>query len=61
MKKYCRFPNQVVVMRLLPLIKGDLEQYEEEDYEEHTYSSSGRFIRDDVDNFCLPAYDEVTS
>ena len=31
---------------------------EEEGYEELSCSSSGRFIRDDVDEFCLPAYGE---
>ena len=46
-------------MRLLRLIEEYLEQYEEEDYEDPSCSTSGRFIRDDVDEFFLPAYDEV--
>ena len=46
-------------MRLLPVIEEDLEQYEEEDYEEPSSSTSGRFSRDDVNDFCIPAYDEL--
>ena len=40
-------------MRLVPLV------IEEEGYEEPSCSSSSRFIRDDVDELCLPSYDEV--
>ena len=46
-------------MRLLPVIEEDLEQYEEEDYEEASYSTSSRFSRDDVDDLLLPYYDEL--
>ena len=46
-------------MRLLPVIKEDLEQYEEEDYEEPSSSTSGRFSRDYFDDFLLLFYDEV--
>ena len=46
-------------MRLLPVIGEDLEQYEEEDYEEASYSTSSRFSRDDVDDFLLSYYDEI--
>ena len=45
-------------MRILPVIEEDLEQYEEEDYEYPSCSTPGRFSRDDVDDFCLPTYDE---
>ena len=46
-------------MRLLPVIGNDLEQYEEEDYEDTSCSASGRFIRDDVDDFFGPTCYEV--
>ena len=45
-------------MSLLPVIKEDLEQYEEEDYEEASYSTSSRFSRNDFDYLLLPYYDE---
>ena len=41
------------------MIKEDLEQYEEEDYEYPSCSTSGRFIRDDVDDFFVPSFYEV--
>ena len=41
------------------MIEEDLEQYEEEDYEEPSSSTSSRFNRDDVNDFCIPAYDEL--
>ena len=46
-------------MRFLPVIEEDLEQYEEEDYEETSCSTSGRFSRDDVDDLFLPDYGEI--
>ena len=46
-------------MRLLPTIEEYLRNYEEEDYEDPSCSTSGRFNRDDVDDLCLPFYDEV--
>ena len=45
-------------MRLLPVIEEDLEQYEEEDYEEPSCTTSGRFSWDDFDDFFLSYYDE---
>ena len=39
-------------MRLVPFV------IEEEVYEDTSWSSSGRFIRDDVDDFYLLSYDE---
>ena len=45
-------------MRLLLVIEEDLEQYDEEEYEEPSCSTSGRFSRDDVDYLFLPYYDE---
>ena len=41
------------------MIEEEGEQYEEEDFEEPSCNSSGRFTRDDVDDFCLQEYDEV--
>ena len=46
-------------MRILLVIKEYLEQYEEEDYEEPSCNTSGRFSRDDAYDLCLPSYDEV--
>ena len=46
-------------MRLLPVIEENLDQYEEEYYEEPSSSTSGSFSRDDVNDFCIPAYDEL--
>ena len=40
------------------MIGEDLEQYEQEDYEQTSCSTSSRFSRDDVDDFLLPSYDE---
>ena len=41
------------------MIEENLDQYEEEDYEEPSSSTSGSFSRDDVNDFCIPAYDEL--
>ena len=56
--KFCKSLNPVAAMRLLPVTGEDLEQYEEEDYEEPSCSTSSRFVRDDFDDFLLPYYDE---
>ena len=40
------------------MIYEELEQYEEEEYGEPSYSTSSRFSRDDVD-FLLQYYNEV--
>ena len=41
------------------MIKEDLEQYEEADYEDPSCNTSCIFIRYDVDEFFFPTYDEV--
>ena len=40
------------------MIEKDIEQYEEEDYEEPTCSTSGILCRGDFDYFLPPYYDE---
>ena len=42
------------------MIEEEIEQYEEEDYEDTTWSTSYISCRDNVDDFLLPTYDEST-
>ena len=44
--------NKFYIMRLVASL------IEEEGYEEHSCSSAGRFIKDDVDDLCPIDYDE---
>ena len=45
-------------MRLLPIIEEDIEQYDEEDCEENTCSTSYILCRDDFYVLFPPYYDE---
>ena len=40
------------------MINEEIKHYDEEDYEEPSCSTSGRFIMDDVDDLFLPSCDE---
>ena len=50
--------NPVAAMRFLPMIEEYVEQYEEEDYEDTTCSTSYIVCRDDFDELFPPYYDE---